>query len=227
MKDRQVEQLPAQFRIPFVSAFLHCVSMTALVYLRSRFGYAYLRPRSVFFAFSWAFTLFLIYAWTEAEVWRKAWPVCLYGTTTVALYWAHLATAFVSEVKSRAKHDNESGTPHFHQLVKRLGKDVTQRMAINLQIWGEPLLILLAGLLLRWPVGEKYLSAWLIIVAPCLCAKECFNFWFLIRHKKRRKDSIEDAEDMFDHTATQPELTSGVAVRKDKVKRTRSSEQPS
>ena len=97
MKDRQVPHTPAPPRIPFVSAVLHCVSMSVVVFLRSGFGYAYLRPRSIFFASSYAFGLFLIYAWNEPGVWEKTAEIRYYGLSVVGLYVLHLIAAFFGE----------------------------------------------------------------------------------------------------------------------------------
>lgn len=47
MKDRQTEASPFQPRIPVLSFLLHCISMPVVVFLRSGFGFAYLRPNSI------------------------------------------------------------------------------------------------------------------------------------------------------------------------------------
>ena len=222
MKDRQVEQSPPQLRIPFLSATLHCISMTAIVALRSSFGYAYLRPKSVFFAFSWAFVLFFIYAWNEPRVWPAYRVFCLSGAVVVALYVIHLATAFFRELYRNGEHDNYSGTPHGLRIIRWSGKAVTPLLEMNWHIWFEPALILLAALMLRFLFAEQHLSTWLFVVAPCLSFKEALNFWFQIRHKKRHRDSREDATDIFEDVPNTPDLDPPKAARKEKVKRERS-----
>src|SRR5690606_22769981 len=78
MKDRQAEPSPSQPRIPLLSTLLHCVSMTVVVFLRSGFGFAYFRPRSVFLAGIWAFALFTVYAWNEPAVWQWSASLCVF-----------------------------------------------------------------------------------------------------------------------------------------------------
>lgn len=223
MKDRQVEQSPPQMRIPIVSAVLHCVSMTVIVFLRSAFGFVYLRPKSVFFAFSWAFVLFFIYAWHEKQVWAGYSIVCLYGMAAVALYFIHLLTAFFRELYRGGEHDHDSGTPHTLRLLRMFGRPVTPLFEKNWHIWAEPLLVLLAGLMLRFVAGERHLSTWFFVVAPCLCFKESLNYWFQIRQKKRHMDSRDDAGDIFDDTPATPTAEAPKGIGKEKVKRARAS----
>ena len=52
MIDRQPKAPDPEPRIFFVSDLLHFIAMTALVWLRSSFGFVFLSPRAVFFAFS-------------------------------------------------------------------------------------------------------------------------------------------------------------------------------
>lgn len=224
MKDRQVQASPPQMRIPFISAILHCISITAIVFMRSAFGFAYLRPRSVFFAFSWAFALFFIYAWKEKLILGKYWAVCLYGLAVVALYYIHFFTAFFRELYRSGEHDNDSGTPHTIRFLRLSGKAPSVQFQIYWQVWFEPLFVLIGSLAL-FVVGEKYVSRWLLLVAPCFCLKEMLNFWFQIRQKKRHDDSRVDAEDIFaDAAPTAPATEAPKPVGKEKVKRTRATE---
>lgn len=148
MKDRQIQQIPLQMRVPFVSAVLHCISMTGIVFLRSSFGYSYLRPRSVFFAFAWAFILFFIYAWKEKGVWQEYRLMCFYGATAIALYLTHLLIAFFRELFRGGSHDNDSGTPHTFRILKIMGKPRTPHFEMKWHIWVQPILVFLAGLFL-------------------------------------------------------------------------------
>ena len=54
MRDIHTERSKAG-PIPLISPLLHCTAMTGLVFLRRNFGYAFLRPKAIFFAFTWAF----------------------------------------------------------------------------------------------------------------------------------------------------------------------------
>ena len=192
MKDTQ---MPAgsDLRIPFFSPVLHCVAMTAIVFLRSSFGYRYLRPKSVFFAFSWAFVLFTIYAWNEPDVWREYRAACVFGGTAMILYWIHLLLAFIRECREQGHHDLYSGTPH---AVRLLRKDPPWRQVEMLELWAEPAAVLVAAAVLRLLFKEHHLSAWLAFVGVCFWSKEALNFWRGLRFEKAQKDTLEDAQSM-------------------------------
>ena len=224
MKDRQVEQSPPQMRIPFVSAALHCVSMTVIVLLRSSFGFVYLRPKSVFFAFSWAFALFFIYAWYEKAVWAEYRILCLYGVVAVSLYFVHLLTAFFRELYRGGEHDHDSGTPHTIRLLRVFGRTPTPLFEMNWHLWVEPLVVLFSGLALRFVFGEHHLAIWLMAVAPCLSLKEALNYWFQIRQKKGHIDARSDAKDIFEDVPSGPKVEPPKPVGKQKVRRPRASE---
>ena len=223
MKDRQGEQSPPQTRIPFISVTLHCVSMTVIVLMRSSFGFVYLRPKSIFFAFSWAFVLFSIYAWYEKPVWVEYRIMCVYGLAVITLYFLHLLIAFFRELYRGGEHDHDSGTPHTIRLLQMLGRTPTPLFEKNWHIWVEPVFVLFSGLTLRLVFGEQHLSFWLVIVAPCLLFKEALNYWFQIRQKKRHTDSRGDAEDLFGDVPTAPAAEAPKPVGKAKVKRARAS----
>jgi hypothetical protein len=222
MKDKQIAAASAEPRIPYVSAFLHCVSMTALVYLRSSFGFGFLRPRSVFFAFSWAFALYAVYAWVEGEVWRDHRAMILFGSGAVLLYWRHLLIAFKREWNQTGEHEHYSGNSHLVRLMQRGGQAPDARFEAKLRLWAEPGVALLVSLALRLFLGERALSFWLFLVAVCLWSKEALNHWFRIRERKRRQDMFTDTEE-----AVEPPVASHLsqeplkAVRKPKVKRGR------
>lgn len=222
MKDKQIPAASAEPRIPFVSAFLHCVSMTALVYLRSSFGFGFLRPKSVFFAFSWAFALYAVYAWMEGSVWREHLALLLFGGGAVLLYWLHLLIAFGREWNQRGEHEHYSGASHLARLLRRFGKTPSVRFEEKLHLWGEPPAVLLVSAALRLVFGENSLSFWLGMVALCFWSKEALNHWFRIRQRKRREDMFDDTEDAVEPpTASNlaPELPK--AARKVRVKRNR------
>lgn len=222
MKDRQAPSKPPPLRIPILSAVLHCVSMTVIVFFRSSFGYAYLSPKSVFFAFSWAFTLFCIYAWHAPGAWPRYWLLCLSGLAAIILYVTHLITAFSRELYRTGAHDHDSGTPHALRLLRRAGKAASPAFRRNWHLWVEPGVVLLASLVLRYGVGERPLSLWLFMAAPCLWLKEALNAWYFVRHRKLHEDSREDAEDLFEDAAPPPATVEAPKpVAKEKVRRAR------
>ena len=226
MKDRQAPQSPPQWRIPIFSDILHCIAMTAIVFLRSSFGFTYLRPKSVFFAFAWAFGLYSYYAWSEPDVWPQKRALCLYGLSAIALYSFHLLVAFFREIKGQASHDYDSGTSHLLRIMRIVGTRPDLRFVNNLHIWGEPLFLALAAIVLRIAFDEQNLSFWLFIVAPCLALKEALNAWFALRFLKRHKDSGEDAQEVFSDNPERMEPEAPKAVRKQRVKRERPAPQP-
>ena len=229
MKDRQTESGSGSARIPLVSPALHVVAMTVVVFLRSSFGFAYLRPRSVFFALSWAFGLFLIYAWIEPGVWRKTRALCLFGSGALILYWAHLAVAFRREWSSRGKHDQDSGTSHLLRARRGVGWPVMARTERDIHLWVEPASALLVAGVLRFATGERRLSPWLFLAGGSLWVKEALNCWFRVRRQKRQEDVLSDAEDNLEpspaNDARPTELPN--AARKIRVKRPRTGTPPS
>ncbi len=195
MKDKQVEPASTQARIPLLSAVLHCVSMPALVFLRVSFGFAYLGPKSVFFAFSWALVLFTIYAWNEAETWQDYHAVVFFGAGAGALYWIHLLTAIGREFGPDAEHDTFSGKSHLLRLGRSFGVATTSKAEAIVHTWIEPAAILLAAVALRVISGEQRLAKWLVLTAACLCAKEALNYWHHLRSRKRQRDIFGDADE--------------------------------
>ena len=151
----------AEPRIPFFSAALHCVAMTALVFLRSSFGFVYLRPKSVFFVFSWAFALFTIYAWIESAVWREYRSVCIFGVAAMTLYWIHLLVAFARQWGKQDQHDRYSGTSHGLRLMRKEGMSPTSRLEWKFHVLAEPAVVLFAAAGLRFVFGVSHLSSWL------------------------------------------------------------------
>ena len=217
MKDRQVQAPPPQPRVWGLSTVLHCICMTVVVFLRSSFGYVYLRPKSFFPACCWAFILFTIYAWTEKSAWKSFGPLCIYGTAATALYLLHLAIAFLRENYRTGAHDHDSGTSH----LLRFFRQRNSALEWNIHIWAEPLLLVAIGTALRFSIREQYLSRWLFIVTPCYAFKEYLNFWFDLRQRKRMRNQSEDAEEIFDDVPSSAPLEAPKAARKPKIKRER------
>ncbi len=221
MKDRQVDSTPAQARIPIISSLLHCISMTVIVFLRSGFGYAYLRPRSIFMAFSWAFTLFTVYAWIDPGTWPKYSALCCFGIAAVVLYWLHFIRAFASELRGTATHDNDSGKPHTLRILSWVKVPLPPSLRIFWVLWVEPAFVLLTAVAAFWPLGAKNLSTWLFLAALCLWLKEALNYWSHLRQRKRQRDAMDDAKDCLNSGHAHQHLALPTASRKAKIRRRR------
>jgi hypothetical protein len=181
-------------RIPVLSPTIHCAAMTALVFLRSGFGFVFLRPKSVFFAFSWAFILFAIFAWNELYWWREYRAVCLFGMAAIAFYWLHLAITISREFRQTGAHDHYSGTSHALLLIRLFGIS-KEHAELRVHLWIEPALVLMISATLRVVFSERHLSVWLAIVALCMFCKEFMNYWYgEIRRQKIGKDMAGDAQ---------------------------------
>lgn len=220
MKDRQIQATGAQPSIPIVSPILHWLAMPAIVYLRSRFGFSFLSPKSVFFAFAWAHILFSIYAWLEQGAWFRYWAVACFGLGAVSLYVLHLALAFSREVGKQGKHDFYSGTSHLLRLPGFNQLRGNSRFELVLHLWIEPFLVLTAAAMLRAFFAEQRLSKWLVIVAAALWLKEFINFWYGIRSEKKHEDIVEDAEEKMPGTGGGADVPLPAAgTRKPRTKR--------
>ncbi len=222
MIDRQVTASSAEPRIFLVSSILHCVSLTVLVYLRSSFGFGFLRPKSVFFAFSWAFVLYAIYARIDGLAWREHHTLILFGAGTVILYWIHLLVAFIREWRESGEHEQYSGLPHAVCLIRRGRATPNPAFERIWRLWGEPTLVFSFALAMRFIGGGQGLSRWLLVVATCLWSKEALNCWFQLRGRKRQSDLFTDTENAVDPSpTTNPASEPPLATRKTRVKRSR------
>ena len=221
MKDRQVEQSPAALRVPVASTVLHCISMTVIVFLRSGFGYAYFRPKSIFVAFAWAFILFSAYAWLEPGKWSANAAVCLYGIAVIVLYLLHFMWSFASELRGNATHDNDSGTPHTLRILSLLGKPVSPTGRNIWVIWIEPAAVLAIALVIQFVSSARNLSAWLILAACSLWLKESLNYWLQLRQRKRHKDTLDDAKEGLGSDLRAQELPALAISRTEKTRRQR------
>jgi hypothetical protein len=217
MRDTHTER-PSPGRIPVLSPIVHCVAMTALVFTRSSFGFVFLRPKSVFFAFSWAFILFTIFAWDDSNRWREYTPVCLFGIAAIALYWFHLLIAFSRELYRAGEHDHYSGTSHPLLLVRGV---TTPKFEMNLHLWGEPATVLLMAAILRFAFGEHRLSGWLVFVSACMFCAEGMNYWVGVRREKIRTDMVNDTQQGGELLPGRTENGEPMPTRKERVKRQR------
>lgn len=219
MKDRQIQSTGAQPSIPILSPILHWLAMPAIVFLRSRFGFSFLSPKIVFFAFVWAQLLFSIYAWIEQGAWFKYWAVAGFGLGAAALYLLHLLLAFSREVGRQGKHDFYSGTSHLLRLPGFSQLRGNPRSELILHLWVEPFLALTAAAMLRAFFTEHRLSTWLVLVAVALWLKEFINFWYGIRSEKKHEDIIEDAEDKMPGSSSAEVPLPAAGTRKPRAKR--------
>ena len=194
MIDRQPQSPDPQPRIPFVSDVLHFVAMTALVWLRSSFGFVFLSSKAVFFAFSWAFILTEIIAWHYDFIWRYVRALCIFGNATVCLYWLHLLRSWSSELLKSAGHDNYAGTSHLLRIVKGFGIAPSKTLEWTLCIGVEPAAVLIVAFALRHLSSAPYLSLWLYVTAAAMCAKEGLNYWFELRRDKRLEQLRRELE---------------------------------
>lgn len=219
MKDRQTDLSGQQAHIPVISPLLHWLAMPALVCLRSSFGYLYLRPKSIFLSFSFAFTLLFIVAWNEPALWAGfALPVCFAFAVSI-LYVLHLFTAVRKQVGGGAEHDTFSGNSHLGRIMSAFSPTRREDLELHLHLWIEPLLVLAAAFRVRVILREHFLATWLTIMAGALFAKELRNYWSEIRKKKRKGDMHSDTEEEADEHLEKPEPEMQRGVRKPKRKR--------
>ncbi len=220
MKDRQIQSAGAQASVPLLSPVLHWFAMPALVFLRSRFGFSFLSPKSVFIAFIWAQVLFSVYAWLEQGAWPKYWAIAGFGLGASILYTLHLSVAFSRELARKGKHDFYSGTSHLLRLPGFSQFRGNQKFETLLHLWFEPFLIFASAGILRGFFAEHRLSLWLLFVAAAMCLKEFINYWYGIRSEKKHEDIIEDAEEKMPGGGTFAEIPLPVAgTRKPRARR--------
>jgi len=211
MKDRQIRNQGPQPGIPVISPVLHCLSMPAIVYLRSSFGFAYLSPKSVFIAFAWAMILFAVYAWQEPGQWQQFGGVVVFGVGAVILYSGHLLKAFVWEIRHKGEHDFFSGRSHFSRLPI-VGKSNSTETIIRL--WIEPFIVCAFALF-----GG---SRWLLAIGGALWFKEFINFWYNLRQGKKQEDVFDDATESLGRKSDSPTSTMPMATgRKERQHRAR------
>ena len=191
MIDRQPAAPDPTPRIPIVSDVLHCVSMTALVWLRSGFSYVFLGPKSVFFAFSWAVMLMSYIARHEPAIWPDVRALCIFAVGGAILYWIHLFYAWTRELR---RTDAYSGTSHLLFFTKWTTESWYWKLETKIQMVAEPVVVLVVAVILRTIFSEHHLSAWLVVTATAMSAKSALNYWFEVRRQKRREQMREEIE---------------------------------
>jgi hypothetical protein len=166
--------------------------MTAFVFLRTSFGYTFLRPKSVLLAFAWAFTLAFIVAWNEPLIWREYRVACIYTIGAVGLYVIHFSIAFYCEWRKRAREDHYPGTPHAERIARMVR--VPAVFGETFRFWVEPGFVALFAFILRFVFGESHLSSWLLFVAFCMFGREAINHWTGVRRDKAFTEGIDKAK---------------------------------
>lgn len=225
MKDRQINSSGTPQSIPVVSPVLHWLAMPAILTMRSSFGFAFLGPKSVFLAFSWASFLFLIYAWVQRGAWASYWALALFCAATSVLYVLHLAVAFTRETQQKGKHDFYSGTSHLLRVPGFSQNKGNASFETVLHLWIEPACVFVLATALRGFLGETMLSAFLLFVAAGLWLKEFINYWYGLRSEKKHEDIIEDAEEKMPGGGSNTNAPLPTAAgRKSRVKRSVASE---
>lgn len=219
MKDRQTLSAGARPSVPFVSPFLHWLAMPAIVFLRSGFGFSFLRSKLVFLSFAWACILYLIYSRLEPGAWKRNWALASFGGGAALLYIVHLFWAFTSEAMKIARHDFHSGTSHLLRIPGLAEYLENGRLGIAVQMWVEPVLVLVAAIILSVVMGEHRLSLWLPWVAAGMWLKEFINYWYEVRWEKKQGDIMEDAEERMPGAGASTVPLPQAAGRKPRTKR--------
>jgi hypothetical protein len=195
MKDRQTTTAAAQASVPLLSPVLHWLAMPALVYLRSGFGYSFLRPKLIFIVSAYGSALFTIYAYLGKGAWERYWAVACYVAGASSLYLFHFIYCVLREARSKAEHDAYAGTSHLFRIPSFAKSSNNEGLITKLYLWGEPLLVLFVATTLRVMLNEQRLSIWLLLVVGAMWGKALINYWYGIRSAKRREDIMEDAQE--------------------------------
>jgi len=190
--DDAVVQRSSPTPIPFLSPALHCIAMTAFVYLRTSFGYTFLRPKAIFFAFSYAFVLAFIVALNDQEIRQEYGALCFFLFGAAILYLVHLSIAFFREWHKLAEEDHYPGTPHPERVTRLFRAPVV--FGETFRFWIEPGIVALISLVLRYGFAERHLSGWLLFVAFCMVGREAVNHWTGVRRDKAATDGIKKAK---------------------------------
>ncbi|MFD0894750.1 hypothetical protein KBB96_04965 [Luteolibacter ambystomatis] len=195
MKDKQASAPAPKGGIPVISPVLHFFSMPILVLWRRRFGYAYLRPKSVFLASIFASTLFAWMAWHEPAWQPRYLPLAGFLVLFSMLYLVHLGASITANVAGRGEHDQFSGHSHLLSLIPAGRRHEYESMVHTIV---EPLLTAIGA----WLLSPTLLGTGLFIFSIALALKELVRSWQSLRLKKRFRDNLNDASETMD--ATQP-----------------------
>ena len=216
MKDKQAKAATPAHEIPLISPLLHFFSMPVIVFWRSNFGYSYLRPKSVFLASTVACFVFARIVHESPSLVRFE-KLTTFLAVAASLYWLHLLRSFWQESRSRASHDQYSGTSHLLRLAPQTTVAQNSKLHRYTTWLFEPGFTIVAGLLIENRFDAK-LGSLLCWMGICLFFKESIRAWLSVRRTKRQSDILEDAEE-----STLPNSSSSPArpIRSTRKPRTR------
>lgn len=189
MRDKQATASLPSGRIPVISPVLHCLSMPVLVFLRRKFGYAYLSPKSIFFASIFANCLFSYMVWNDPALKPGYLALAAFGLSASVLYLFHVFACIGDEVGRGSEHDQFSGSSRMLAIFpsERRGK---------LEGWVhgavEPVFTMLLGAFFWADILGKFI----IVSGLALGCKELIRYWLALRGEKRVSDSMNDAKDI-------------------------------
>ena len=194
MKDKLQRLKSPASEIPLIGPTLHVLSLTIVVFFRSRFGYSYIQPISVFVLLAIALSIFTGFAWTsrfENQVWEKYKFFCLFGASSIGLFFWRWLGCWWREFKRTGEHDHFSGK-------SLLGKDPLIKSCL------EPILAFTAGAYLYLQQEQGYFfGLWLMLASAALSIKEYWNGWYASRESSLRSMQILDSEEMTKETKSQ------------------------
>ena len=178
--DPHTKAAPPLDGFPVLSPVLQVLSMSVVVFTRHRFGYAYLKPASLFLTLGLALVIFAGFAWTsrtENHVWLKFFPLIAFSFTWLIAYFYHCFICHIRQWIKKAPLDNASG-------ISFLGS------------W--PLEMLVAFAIGAWLfyTSQRFLplGTWLMTAAAALGTKEALNSWYYRRIQTVRATSEGKSE---------------------------------
>jgi hypothetical protein len=192
MNDKQIPSAPSATGIPIISPVLHFFAMPALVFWRHGFGYAFLRPKSVFLSVSVASFLSCFVIWHEPSLKPELGSAAAFTAAVSALYLLHLWHTFRSQILRSAAHDRYSGTPYLLAFWPGQQRENQQRF---IRMVAEPALTLVIAVAVSHVGGCGCLALILMVAAVALALKEAINGWLTLRRGKIVEDGLSDVKD--------------------------------
>jgi hypothetical protein len=189
MRDKQATASLPSGRIPVISPVLHCLSMPILVFWRRKFGYAYLSPKSVFFASIFANCLFSYMVWNDPVLTPTYAALATFGVFASVLYTFHFLACVGSEVGRGSEHDQFSGSSRIIAILPSEQREKAEGLVHGAV---EPALTILLGAIF-W---ANILGKVLVVFGLALGCKELIRYWLSLRGDKRVSDSMNDAKDI-------------------------------
>ena len=171
--------------IPVISPILHVLVLPVLVFLRFGLGFAFLRPKAIFFSLILATVLLSYIVWHDDRFAEWFGTISRFSLAASALYLGHLIVNIAQQKARSAHHDQESGTSWLGLLLpgQRSRSQILARLA------GEPCIAATVGYVLK----PDLLGPYLLLCAAALPFKELIRIWIEIRNDQRLNDSYLDA----------------------------------